>query len=196
MIQIQVYHISTTNTNFFVNCTNNGTGNESSSIKTVRIFVFIKQFVNFLSKHINKTWIFLRIIERYFFFFGEIKCKQGVKIFEKHPNKMEIFLRIVEGLFSWVIFCFQIWFYSLFFLKKYPSNNTKGGSAMKESYKSFDELPMMLSVSQVAKVLGISRTRSYELVNEKGFPKIKIGTRIVVPKDEFKLWIQKQIKKG
>ena len=67
---------------------------------------------------------------------------------------------------------------------------------MKESYKSFDELPMMLSVSQVAKVLGISRTRSYELVNEKGFPKIKIGTRIVVPKDEFKLWIQKQIKKG
>ncbi len=67
---------------------------------------------------------------------------------------------------------------------------------MKESYKSFDELPMMLSVSQVAKVLGISRTRSYELVNEKGFPKIKIGTRIVVPKDEFKLWIQKQIKKA
>ena len=65
---------------------------------------------------------------------------------------------------------------------------------MKESYKSFDELPMMISVSQVAKVLGISRTRSYELVNEKGFT--KIGTRTVVPKDEFKLWIQKEIKKG
>ena len=57
--------------------------------------------------------------------------------------------------------------YTLFFLKKYLSNNSKGGNAMKESYKSFDELPMMLSVSQVAKVLGISRTRSYELVNEK-----------------------------
>ena len=67
---------------------------------------------------------------------------------------------------------------------------------MKESYKSFDELPMMISVSQVAKVLGISRTRSYELVNEKGFPEIKIGTRILVPKDKFKLWIQKEIKKG
>ena len=60
---------------------------------------------------------------------------------------------------------------------------------MKESYKSFDELPMMISVSRVAKVLGISRTRSYELVNEKGFPKIKIGTRIVVPKDEVNLRI-------
>ena len=108
---------------------------------------------------------------------------------------MEFFLRIVEGLFSWVNFCFQIFFYYLFFLKKYLSNNTKGGSAMKESYKSFDELPMMISVSQVSKVLGISRTRSYELVNEKGFPKIKIGTRIVVPKDEFKLWIQNKLRK-
>ena len=67
---------------------------------------------------------------------------------------------------------------------------------MKESYKSFDELPMMISMSQVAKVLGISLTRSYELVNKKGFPKIIIGTRIVVPKDEFMLWIQKEIKKG
>ena len=66
---------------------------------------------------------------------------------------------------------------------------------MKESYKSFDDLPMMISVSQVAKVLGISRTRSYELVNEKGFPKIKIGTRIVVPKDEFQLWIQNKLRK-
>ena len=86
--------------------------------------------------------------------------------------------------------------YTLYFLKKYLSNNTKGGGTMKERYKSFDELPMMLSVSQVANILGISRTRSYELVNEKGFPKIKIGTKIVVPKDEFRLWIQKEIKKG
>ncbi len=130
-----------------------------------------------------------------YFFCGEINCKQSVKNFEKHPNKIEIFLCIVEGLFMGKFFCFQIWFH-FFFLKKYLSNNTKGGSAMKESYKSFDELPMMLSVSQVAKVLGISRTRSYELVNEKGFPKIKIGTRIVVPKDEFRLWIQKEIEKG
>lgn len=109
---------------------------------------------------------------------------------------MRIFLRIVEGHFSRLNFLFSNLVLLSFLLKKYLSNNTKGGGAMKESYKSFDELPMMISVSQVAKVLGISRTRSYELVNEKGFPKIKIGTRIVVPKDELKLWIQKQIKKG
>jgi len=42
---------------------------------------------------------------------------------------------------------------------------------MKESYKSFDELPMMLSVSQVAKVLGISRTRYTSLSMKKVFQK-------------------------
>ena len=63
-----------------------------------------------------------------FFCYGEIKCKQGVKIFEKHPNKMEIFLRIVEGLFYELVFVFKFT-YAFFFLKKYLSNNTKGGSA-------------------------------------------------------------------
>lgn len=64
----------------------------------------------------------------------------------------------------------------------------------KEFYKTYDELPLMLSVSQVAKVLGISRTSSYDLVKEKDFPSITIGSRIVVPKDELILWIKNQIK--
>ena len=65
----------------------------------------------------------------------------------------------------------------------------------KEFYKNYDELPLMLSVSQVAKVLGISRTSSYDLIKEKDFPSITIGSRIVVPKDELILWIKNQIKK-
>lgn len=64
----------------------------------------------------------------------------------------------------------------------------------KEFYKNYDELPIMLSVSQVSKVLGISRTNSYELVRSKGFPSMTIGSRIVVPKDEFISWIKNQIK--
>ena len=55
---------------------------------------------------------------------------------------------------------------------------------MKNSvYKTYDELPLMLSVSQVAEVLGIGRTNAYELVKEKDFPSLNIGSRIVVPKD-------------
>lgn len=63
-----------------------------------------------------------------------------------------------------------------------------------EFYKSYDELPLMLSVSQVAKVLSISRSSAYDLVKEKDFPSITIGSRIVVPKDELILWIKNQIK--
>ncbi|MDE6751243.1 MAG: helix-turn-helix domain-containing protein [Eubacterium sp.] len=61
-------------------------------------------------------------------------------------------------------------------------------------YKTYDELPLMLSVNQVAKVLGISRTSTYDLVKEKDFPSITIGSRIIVPKEELILWIQNQIK--
>lgn len=57
------------------------------------------------------------------------------------------------------------------------------------TYKSFDELPLMLNVVQVAAVLGISRAGAYELVHSEGFPTLKIGSRIVVPKDKLREWI-------
>lgn len=63
----------------------------------------------------------------------------------------------------------------------------------KDFFKNYDELPIMLSVNQVAKALGISRTSSYELVRSKGFPSMTIGSRIVVPKEEFISWIKDQI---
>ena len=57
-------------------------------------------------------------------------------------------------------------------------------------YKSYDELPLMLSVQNVADVLGISISGAYELVKEKGFPRLKIGARIVVPKEKFIRWVE------
>ena len=61
---------------------------------------------------------------------------------------------------------------------------------MNEStYKNYDELSLMLNVVQVAAVLGISRAGAYELVHSEGFPALKIGSRIVVPKDRLREWI-------
>lgn len=57
------------------------------------------------------------------------------------------------------------------------------------TYKNYDELPLMLKVVQVATVLGISRAGAYELVHSDGFPALKIGSRIVVPKDKLWEWI-------
>ena len=64
---------------------------------------------------------------------------------------------------------------------------------MKESiYKSYDELPLMLNAEMVKNVLGISISSAYELMHEKDFPSIKIGSRIIVPKDKFRDWIDKK----
>ena len=61
----------------------------------------------------------------------------------------------------------------------------------KESnYKSYDELPLFLNAATVAKVLGIAPSSSYELMHEKDFPALRIGNRIVVPKEAFIRWVE------
>ena len=64
---------------------------------------------------------------------------------------------------------------------------------MKESkYKSYDELPLMLSVTDMAEVLSISRAGAYELVKTEGFPSLSVGSRIIIPKDQFISWVKRQ----
>ena len=75
------------------------TGNKSSSIKTVRIFILPKIICKFYFKTHQQNLNFSPYYRGVFFCYRKIKCKQGVKNFEKHPNKMEIFLCIVEGHF-------------------------------------------------------------------------------------------------
>ena len=48
---------------------------------------------------------------------------------------------------------------------------------MKHStYTSYDELPLMLSVAEVASVLGISRAGAYELARSNSFPALKLAS--------------------
>ena len=68
---------------------------------------------------------------------------------------------------------------------------------MKESaYKSYDELPLFLNVATVAKVLGVSPSSGYELMHETDFPVLKIGNRMVVPKEKFVEWVLRHIQGG
>ena len=59
----------------------------------------------------------------------------------------------------------------------------------KTKYTDYNDLPLMLSVPDVASVLGISRAGAYELVRSDGFPLLRIGSRIVVPKERFIDWL-------
>ena len=64
---------------------------------------------------------------------------------------------------------------------------------MKQSvYTSYDELPLFLNAEMVAKVLGISISSAYELMHETSFPALRVGSRIVVPKEEFCQWVELQ----
>ena len=67
---------------------------------------------------------------------------------------------------------------------------------MKQSmYKSYDELPLVLNAETTAKLLGISISGMYELMHEKGFPVLKIGTRLVVPREKFREWVEQNVGK-
>ena len=49
---------------------------------------------------------------------------------------------------------------------------------MKKSiYKSYEELPLFLNSDTVAKTLGIAPSSAYELMHEKDFPTLRIGSR-------------------
>lgn len=53
-----------------------------------------------------------------------------------------------------------------------------------------------MSVAEFQKYLGIGRNKAYQLCNKGGVPVIKVGTRILIDKEELdKNWIPKQKKK-
>lgn len=62
---------------------------------------------------------------------------------------------------------------------------------MNVTYKNLDELPAMLTAAELAGVLGISRAGAYTLIHRKGFPKLQIGKRLMVPKDKLMAWINR-----
>ena len=68
---------------------------------------------------------------------------------------------------------------------------------MKESsYKSYEELPLFLNAATVARVLGVSPSRGCELMHESDFPVLKVGSRLVVPKEKFVEWVSQHTQGG
>ena len=57
---------------------------------------------------------------------------------------------------------------------------------------SFDNLPITLGAEAVAEILGISRANAYVIMHSKGFPKMQIGKRILVTKENLIAWMNAQ----
>ena len=41
-------------------------------------------------------------------------------------------------------------------------------------------------------LLGIGRSTAYELVNRRDFPTIRVGRKILIPRDAFEKWLEAQ----
>lgn len=60
-------------------------------------------------------------------------------------------------------------------------------------YRSMDELPSVLGVKELHTFLGISRAGAYQLLHREDFPTLHIASRLLVPKDALKRWIEQNI---
>lgn len=61
------------------------------------------------------------------------------------------------------------------------------------TYHSYDDLPLFLNAELISKVLGVSLASAYELMHDKEFPAVHVGSRIVVPKKQFQQWVEEQM---
>lgn len=56
--------------------------------------------------------------------------------------------------------------------------------------KNYDDLPLVLDVSDIRRIMGISRAGAYELVHTPGFPSFRSGRLIKVSKKAFFDWME------
>ena len=63
------------------------------------------------------------------------------------------------------------------------------------TYHAADHLPLVLQAKDVQAVLGISKGKTYELMNSVDFPTIFIGKRMVVARDAFLDWLNNDKRK-
>lgn len=62
---------------------------------------------------------------------------------------------------------------------------------MKEKMKwnDYDSLPLILDVTDIQHIMGISRASAYELVHTPGFPAVRSGRLIKISKKAFFNWL-------
>jgi excisionase family DNA binding protein len=53
--------------------------------------------------------------------------------------------------------------------------------------------PLLLTIPQVAAMLGLGRTKVYDLIEHEGLPTIKLGTARRVPRQGLEVWLKQRI---
>ena len=64
---------------------------------------------------------------------------------------------------------------------------------MKSTYTNIEDLPLTLKAHEAAAVLRISKSKVYELARTESFPAMRIGKRVVIPRDKLIKWMNAQV---
>lgn len=56
-----------------------------------------------------------------------------------------------------------------------------------------ENLPPVLDAKMLLKLLPISRSAVYALLNDPGFPTMRIGNRILIPREAMCEWFENQV---
>jgi excisionase family DNA binding protein len=62
--------------------------------------------------------------------------------------------------------------------------------------ETMEALPLVLRASDIQRLLGISRVKTYELLHQQGFPVVRIGRAMRVPRDAFLRWLEESAVEG
>jgi len=55
---------------------------------------------------------------------------------------------------------------------------------------------LTMSVTEVCQEMGISKPTGYDLVNQTNFPSIRLGKKIIIPREAFENWLQESVASG
>ena len=58
------------------------------------------------------------------------------------------------------------------------------------TYTHYDQLPLILSVDELTKILGIGRNTAYDLIRCGRIRSVRIGHKIKIPKDSMLEFLQ------
>ena len=58
---------------------------------------------------------------------------------------------------------------------------------------SLDELPDFCSLEELSKVLQVSRSTAYRMAAQGSIPSLRVGRRVIVPKEHLVRWIDSSV---
>lgn len=58
-----------------------------------------------------------------------------------------------------------------------------------------EDYPLVLKMSEVAQILRVNTHKAYDIARRPDFPAIRDGNRIIVPRDAFFNWLEREATK-